>query len=142
QVPKSCGKAISNRDGSNQGAGDFPLRMTRARHEVLDQKRGDHQNRQNQAPEPPGDMSRWQSQRRLGKDLEKKHTDSDEDAAAQEETGAEDQGDTILGALEANQDDGGEHEGQQATDDLEIALQEGVRGNREAAQPVSGKDDK
>src|SRR6266581_3617226 len=60
----------------------------------------------------------------------------------EKETSAENQGDAILRALEANESDRGEYKGEQAADDLQVALKERIRMKSNATQPGSGENEK
>jgi hypothetical protein len=73
--------------------------------------------------------------------LEEEHTGSGEDRAGKEEAGAENQGDAILGSLKTNEGQHREDESEKAADDLEVALEKGIRLNGDAAQPVGGSND-
>src|SRR2546430_2302780 len=91
QVTKGRGESISNRNGSYQGADKFHLRMTRTRQEVLNQETGNHQNRKDQAANPPGDQRRRKTQSRFWKELKEDNAGGDQDTAAKKEASAENQ---------------------------------------------------
>jgi hypothetical protein len=74
--------------------------------------------------------------------LEKEHTGRGEDGAGKKEPGAENQGDAILGSLKTNESHSREDKSQKTTDDLEVALEEGIWTDGDATQPVGGSDNK
>src|SRR6266568_569392 len=122
QVAKRGGQPIGNRNGSHQRASNFPARMTRTRHEVLNQERGNDQDGQDDPAKPPGKRGRREAQGGFRQELEEEHAGSDQDSAAEKEASTENQGNAVLGALETNQSDGGEDKGKQAANDLEVTL--------------------
>ncbi|SRR5712692_3663716 len=142
QAAKRSGEHVGNRNNGKQSAGDFPARVPRTGHEVLDQQRGDQEQRQYHAANPPGEGRPEETQRRIGQKLEKEDTGGDQDSAGEKETGAENQRDAILGPLEPNEGHGGEYKGKQAADYLEITLEKRIGWNGDAAQPICGKDEK
>ena len=116
--------------------------MTRTGNEVFDQERADHQDRQNEAANPPRDGRRGQTQRRFRQELKEEHAGGEQHRAAKKETGTQNQGNAVLGALETNQSHGGENKGQQTADHLEIALKQAVGGPGQGAQPIRTKNHK
>jgi hypothetical protein len=74
--------------------------------------------------------------------LEKEHTGGSEDSAGKKEPGAENQGNAVLRALETDQGYGGKNKGEQATDDLQVALKHGIRLKSDATKPESRKNHK
>ncbi len=142
QAAKRSGEHIGNRNDGEQSAGDLPARVPRTGHEVFNQQRGNHEQRQYHAADPPGEGRPEETLGRVGQKLKKEHTGGDQDSAGEKKTGAENQRDTILSPLEANEGHSGEYKGEQAADDLEITLEKRVGRNCYPAQPVSGKDEK
>ena len=69
-------------------------------------------------------------------ELEKQDAGGDESAAREQETGTEDEGDAVLGALETNHRHGGEHEREKTRGDLKVALQGRFGVDGKAAEPV------
>ena len=74
--------------------------------------------------------------------MKKEHTGRGEDCAGKKEAGAENQGDAILGSLKTNESHSRKDESQKTADDLEVALEKGIRLDGDATQPVGGSDDK
>lgn len=73
-------------------------------------------------------------------ELKEEHAGGDQHRAAKKETGTENQGNAVLGALETNQRHGGENKGQQTADDFQITLKQVVGGHDKAAQPIRAKN--
>ncbi len=143
KAAQRCGDQISRGHYGEQGAGDFAARVARTRQEMLNEQRDDEEQGENDAADPPGN---WRpAQLHLGFLLELKEQKArrGEDGAGKKESCAEDQGDAVLRALKADEDDGGEHERQQAGGDLQIALQDGVglEGNETQPHREEKKDD-
>ena len=65
-----------------------------------------------------------------------------QDGAGKKEAGAENQGDAILGSLKTNEGQSRKDESQKTADDLEVALEQRIRLDGNATQPVGGTDDK
>jgi hypothetical protein len=97
---------------------------------------------ENHAPDPPGNWGPWKAQIGVRQKLKEEQTDCCEDGAGKKEAGAENQGDAILGSLEANEGDGREDESEKAADDLEVTLEKRIRFDGNATQPIGGSDDK
>src|SRR5258708_33989092 len=74
-------------------------------------------------------------------ELQKENTRSGQDRAGEKKTRAEDQRNAVLCSLKANEGYGGENKCEQGRDDLQIALQNGVRGDGEAPQPQGKRKD-
>jgi len=74
--------------------------------------------------------------------LKEKYAGSGEDSAGKKKAGTENQGDAILGSLEAHQSHSREDEREKAADDLEVAQEERIRLDGNATKPVGGSDDK
>jgi len=74
--------------------------------------------------------------------LKEKHAGSREDSARKKEAGTENQGDAILGSLEAHESHSREDKREKAADDLEVAQEERIRLDRNATKPVGSSDDK
>jgi hypothetical protein len=71
--------------------------------------------------------------------LKEKNARGREYGARKKIAATEYQGDAILGALEADERQRGENEGQQRGDDQEIALEDGIGSEGNRAQPVGGE---
>ena len=132
---------VGNRHGGQQRTGDFPLGVAGTGHEMLDKERRYYQYSQNDAAEPPGNGRPEEAKGSLRERLKEEDPGGNQDSAGKKEARAENQRDAVLRALEADESDGGEDEGQQAADDLEVTLKKGVRGHNKAAQPVRGEND-
>src|SRR5438876_7456036 len=116
--------------------------MTRTREEALNEECHDEQKRENHAAEPPGNGRPLNPQRHVRKELEKEHAGSGEDRTGKKKSGAEDQGNAVLGALETDQGYGSENKGEKTADDLEVALKNRIRLKSNMTKPRSSKNHK
>jgi len=116
--------------------------MAGTRDETFDEQRNDEQQCQDHAADPPGHWRPGESQSGVRQELKEEHTDGSEDGAGKKEAGAENEGNAILGSLEAHEGHGREDERKKAADDLEVALEKRIRLDGDATQPVGGGDDK
>src|SRR6266850_147724 len=142
QTAQCCGKSIRQGDDGQQGSRDFPPRMPGTRDETFNEQSDDEQECQDHAADPPGNRRPKKAQWGVRQKLKKEHTGCGEDGAGKKEAGAKNQGDAILGSLKTNESHCREDESKKAADDLEIALEERIRINGDATQPVGGSDDK
>jgi hypothetical protein len=64
----------------------------------------------------------------------------EEGCAGKKEAGSENQRDAVLGALEPDKRDRGEHKSENTRGDLKVALQDRIGPQRDFAQPVGGQE--
>ena len=133
---KSRGDQIGETDHRQQSAGDFPFRVPRTRDEAFHEKGDKEQQRQSHAAEPPSDRRPGGSRGSVLRELEEENAGGREHGARKKIAAAKNQRDAILGALEADERQRGENERQERGDDLEIALENGIRFERDRPQPV------
>lgn len=110
-VVQRCGDEIGGDHYGEQGTRDFAERMTRTWQEVFDEQRDHKKKRQNEATDPPGNGGPAQLLRIL-LELKEEQARRGEDCAGEKKSGAEDEGNTVLRALEAYEGNGSEDEGQ------------------------------
>ncbi len=89
---------------------------------MLNQQSNDEQEGENHAPYPQRDRRPMNLQLLFSRKLEKEHAGAGQNRSGQEESGAQDKRNAVLGALKANQGDGGKDKGQHAGYDLKVAL--------------------
>jgi len=141
QAAQGDSQNIGETDYAQQSAGNLAARMAGTREEVFDQQ-GDHQQEsKHHAADPPGDGRPEKAQRRVWQELKEENAGGHQDGAREKEAGTEDQGDAVLGTLETNEGYSGEDKGEQAADNLKVALEERIGLQHNAAQPESGYDD-
>jgi hypothetical protein len=109
--------------------------MTGTRQEVLNEQSDDQKEGENDAADPPGNWRPMQLHRGFLLKLKEEQAGRGEDGAGEKKSGAEDQGDAVLRTLEADEGDSGENESQQASGDLQIALQDGIWLEGHYAEP-------
>ncbi len=85
--------------------------MARTRQEVLNEQRDHEEEGKNDPADPPGNWRPAYMYRGLLLKLKKEQAGRGEDGAGEKESCAEDQGDAVLRALEADQRDGGSTSG-------------------------------
>jgi hypothetical protein len=78
----------------------------------------------------------------LRQELKKENAGGGKDSAGKKKSGAENQSNAILSSLEPDEGYGGENKGQKATDNLQVALENGIGLKSNAAEPVSSEDHK
>ena len=86
--------------------------MTRSRQKTLYKKGDDKEQRQDNAPDPPGHGRPKKPQRRVGKKLKEKNAGGHQDGAREKETSAKNERDAVLRALKTNQGYRGEDKSQ------------------------------
>jgi hypothetical protein len=107
---------------------------------MLHHKRRGEKHSEQQPADPPGDGRPQKPDLILMDELKEKNAGGDQRSAGKQEARAQDQGDAVLGALEADEGYGGEDESENPGGDLQIALQDGVGAQDQLAQPVSGQE--
>ena len=116
--------------------------MAGTRDEPFHKQGNDEQQGENHAPDPPSNWCPGKAQIGVRQELKEEQADCCEDGAGKKEAGPENQGDAILSSLEANEGHGREDESEKAADDLEVTLEERIRFDGNATQPIGGSDDK
>src|SRR5580704_7759761 len=140
QAAKRGGDQVRERDDGQQGTADLHFRVARTRYEAFREKSDKEQQRQNHAAEPPGDRRPRRARGRILCELEKKNAGSGENGPRKQIAAAENQRNAILCALKTYEGERGKHESQQSGNDLEISEKNGIRFERNRAQPVGGEE--
>src|SRR5512137_2000870 len=108
---------------------------------MLDEKRDYQQERQNDAADPQNHGSPEHLNGLVVEKLKEEHTGAHKDRAGEKKSGAKNQRDAILIALEADEGNGSENQREQPGDDLQITLKNGVGIKKESPQPHGDKKD-
>lgn len=126
QFAHGNGDEVGEQDDCEESACDFPFRVARSRNEFFDDQGNDEKEREDQAAEPESHGRPVEFENRLGGDVEEQQAGSNKNGTRQQETGTQDEGNTVLRALKADEGDGGKDKRQKPGDNLQIALQGGV----------------
>jgi len=103
QAAEDGGDGVRQPDHGEESTNDFAERMTGTRNEPFDEQRQDQEKRQDEPAKPPGERSPMKPRMGIRQELKKKNAGGGKDSAGKEKSGAKNQGNTILGSLEANE---------------------------------------
>src|SRR5262245_7722536 len=103
QLPKRRSDCVCQSDDAEQCARNFDFRSPSAGPEMLDEQRDYKQQTKNDAPDPQGNWRPLNPHLLLGGKLKEEKARASEHGTGKHEAGAQDQRDTVLSALKANE---------------------------------------
>lgn len=140
KAAKGDGDEVREADDGQEGAGDFSFRVSRTRNKTVHEQSNQKQERQDHPAEPPSDGSQHEAHGRILQELKEENAGGRQHSPRKKKTATENQGDTVLGALETDESECGKNESQQGADDLKVALKNGIRLERNGTQPERDKE--
>jgi len=141
QAPQRGCDEVSHTDDGQQSSGNLDASVARTWKKMFDQESRDEEKGKEHAADPPRDRREQKAQWGVRRKVKEKGAGSGENGAGKKKAGAEDQGDAVLGALKADERDGGEDKGEQRGDGLKIAVKSWIGLDIDETKPSGDKED-
>jgi len=109
---------------------------------MFDEQSGDEEKSEEHAADPPGNGREEETQRSGGRKIEKENAGSGENCSGKKETGAENERDAVLRALETNESDSGKDKRKQTGDGLKISVEGRIGLQIHEAEPGGNEEDR